>query len=58
VENAINTTAEPTKPIGFENYTMEQKTIDLGKANGYALLSIIPIALINIIPYYLVFSSP
>ncbi|MGL5276659.1 DUF3267 domain-containing protein [Myroides sp.] len=57
MENTINTTSEPTKPIGFENYTMEQKTIDLGKANGYALLSIIPIALINIIPYYFIWGE-
>lgn len=51
--NTINS-PQTSHPEGFESYTMEKKTIDLGKANGYALLSIIPITLLNIIPYYLI----
>lgn len=57
MDNNTSTSNQDAKPEGFESYIMEKKTIDLGKANGYALLSIIPIGLLNILPYYLVWGK-
>lgn len=57
MENNTSTSNQDAKPEGFEGYIMEKKTIDLGKANGYALLSIIPISIVNIVPYYLVWGK-
>jgi len=40
-----------------ENYTKEKKTIDLGWANVFALLLMIPILIVFGLPYYLIWSD-
>ncbi|EHO08279.1 DUF3267 domain-containing protein [Myroides odoratimimus] len=57
MEENTTTPIQLPKPEGFEDYTIEKKTIDLGKANGYALLSLIPIAIVNFAGYYLVWGE-
>jgi hypothetical protein len=41
----------------LENYTKEKKTIDLGWANVFAILLVIPIMIVFGLPYYLIWSD-
>lgn len=42
-------TADPELP----GYVREKRTIDLGKANGVALLGVLPITVVYVLPFYL-----
>lgn len=41
----------------LEHYTKEARIIDLGKANSFALLSFIPVILLYVLPFYLIWND-